>query len=31
MNIYKKGKEGYPIRLQQLDGMPEELYVEGKL
>ncbi len=31
MNIYKRGKEGYPKRLQQLTGMPEEIYVEGKL
>ncbi len=31
MNIYKKGKEGYPKRLQNLEGMPNELYVEGKL
>ena len=31
MNIYKREKEGYPMRLQMLEGMPEELYVEGKL
>lgn len=31
MLIYKKGAEGYPKRLQQLAGMPEELYVEGKM
>ncbi len=31
MKIYKKGKEGYPTRLQSFEGMPQELYVEGKL
>lgn len=31
MNIYKKGRDGYPKRLEPLLGMPEELYVEGKL
>lgn len=31
MNIYKREKDGYPMRLQMLEGMPEELYVEGKL
>ncbi len=31
MEIYKKGREGYPRRLQELTGMPEEIYVEGRL
>ena len=31
MKIYKRGKEEYPKRLQMLEGMPQELYVEGKI
>ncbi len=31
MKIYKRGQAGYPERLMPLPGMPEELYVEGKL